>query len=42
MSAAHRQTTPLMRFALLLGALLTFLAGVQLFVLTDHTTDWFA
>jgi len=41
-SAAHRQTTPLMRFALLLGALLTFLAGVQLFVLTDHTTDWFA
>jgi len=31
-----------MRFALILGALLTFLAGVQLFVLTDRTADWFA
>ena len=33
---------PLMRLALILGAVLTFVAGVQLFVLTDHTADWFA
>lgn len=42
MSTNYRQTVPLMRFALLLGAILTFLSGVQLFVLTDYTADTFA
>ncbi len=37
-----RQTNGLMRFALLLGSVLTFLSGVQLFVLTDRTADFFA
>lgn len=41
-SAGFRRTIPLMRFALLLGAILTFLSGVQLYVLTDHTADFFA
>lgn len=31
-----------MRFALLLGAILTFLSGIQLFVLTDRTSEFFA
>ncbi|NQV05007.1 hypothetical protein HQ535_00520 [bacterium] len=31
-----------MRFALILGAVLTFLSGIQLFVLTGHTADFFA
>lgn len=38
----YRQTNGLMRFALLLGAILTLLSGTQLFVLTDHTDDLFA
>lgn len=38
----YRQTNALMRFALILGAILTFFSGVQLFVLTDHTADLFA
>ena len=38
----QRRTVPLMRFALLLGAILTFLSGVQLFLLTDSTEDTFA
>ena len=38
----YRQTNGLMRFALLLGAILTFLSGTQLFVLTDHTDNLFA
>lgn len=42
MSTNYRQTIPLMRFALLLGAILTLLSGVQLFVLTDYTADTFA
>ncbi len=42
MPPTYRQTIPLMRFALLLGAILTFLSGFQLFVLTDSTEDTFA
>lgn len=42
MPTESRQTIPLMRFALLLGAILTFLSGVQLFVLTDRTERFFA
>lgn len=42
MTQTNRQTNGLMRFALILGATLTFLSGVQLFVLTDHTADLFA
>lgn len=42
MTSHYRQTIPVMRFALLLGAILTFLSGVQLFVLTDYTEDFFA
>jgi hypothetical protein len=38
----YRQTNGLMRFALLLGAMLTFLSGTQLYVLTDHTENLFA
>jgi len=36
------RTLPIMRLALLLGALLTFAAGVQLFVLTAWTDRYFA
>lgn len=42
MSTTDRPTIPLMRFALLLGAVLTFASGLQLYVLTDHTDDFFA
>ncbi len=42
MPQTHRRTIGLMRFALILGAVLTFLSGVQLFVLTDRTADLFA
>lgn len=42
MNEPFRQTLPLMRFALILGAILTFLSGVQLFVLTEHTEESFA
>jgi hypothetical protein len=42
MTEPFRQTVPLMRFALILGATLTFLSGFQLFVLTDFTDDTFA
>ncbi|MGB4336710.1 MAG: hypothetical protein WBJ41_17910, partial [Chromatiaceae bacterium] len=42
MSVTNRLTLPLMRFALLLGALLTFISGVQLFMLTERTADYFA
>ena len=42
MDTSYRQTGPLMRFALFLGAALTFVSGVQLFVLTDRTEDLFA
>lgn len=42
MTQTYRQANGLMRFALILGATLTFLSGVQLFVLTDHTADLFA
>lgn len=42
MSQSYRPVIPLMRFALILGAILTFLSGVQLFVLTDRTADLFA
>jgi hypothetical protein len=38
----YRPVLPVMRFALILGAILTFLSGVQLFVLTDRTADLFA
>jgi len=40
--ASFRQTTALMRFALLLGAFLTFVTGVQLVVLTSRTAEFFA
>ncbi|MFP3915507.1 MAG: hypothetical protein ACLFWM_11580 [Actinomycetota bacterium] len=42
MTQDYRPTGPLMRFALILGAVLTFLSGVQLFGLTDSTADTFA
>ncbi len=42
MDSTYRQTQPLMRFALILGSILTFLSGVQLFVLTNSTADLFA
>lgn len=42
MTARHSQTTALMRFALILGAVLTLLCGIQLFALTGHTADFFA
>jgi hypothetical protein len=42
MATTYRQTIPVMRFALILGAILTFLSGVQLFVLTEFTADAFA
>lgn len=42
MNRSYRQTNALMRFALILGAILTFFSGVQLFVFTDHTADLFA
>jgi hypothetical protein len=42
MIQSSRQTNGLMRFALILGAVLTFLSGVQLFVLTDRTASLFA
>lgn len=42
MTADNRQTLPLMRLALLLGVILTFLSGIQLFVLTESTADTFA
>lgn len=42
MTQTVRQTIPLMRFALILGATLTFLSGFQLFVLTEFTEDTFA
>jgi hypothetical protein len=41
-SDGYRQTTALMRFALILGAVLTFFTGVQLFVLTERTDELFA
>lgn len=37
-----RTVVPLMRFALGVGAFLVFLAGAQLFVLTERTDHWFA
>src|SRR5438552_4484959 len=37
-----RRVVPLMRVALGVGAFLVFLAGVQLFVLTNRTEHWFA
>jgi hypothetical protein len=40
--AGIREVVPLMRVALGIGALLVFLAGLQLFVLTEHTGHWFA
>ena len=42
MNTSYRLTRPLMRFALILGAVLTCLSGVQLFVLTERTADFFA
>lgn len=38
----YRLTLPLTRFVLIAGAILTFLAGIQLFVLSDDTADYFA
>lgn len=38
----YRLTLPLTRFVLVAGAVLTFLAGIQLFVLSDYTADYFA
>lgn len=37
-----RLTLPLTRFVLIAGALLTLLAGIQLFVLGDNTADYFS
>jgi hypothetical protein len=37
-----RRTTGLVRVALAVGVVLTFVAGVQLFVLTDRTGEYFA
>jgi hypothetical protein len=42
MNDSYRQSQPLMRFALILGATLTLISGVQLYVLTDRTDDLFA
>jgi hypothetical protein len=39
---SYRRTLPLMRFVLLAGAVLTFLAGIQLFVLSDRTAEYFS
>lgn len=35
-------TLPLTRFVLIAGSALTFLAGIQLFILSDHTADYFS
>ena len=42
MTDTYHLTLPLTRFVLIAGAILTFLAGVQLFVLSDYTADYFA
>ncbi len=42
MTDTYQVTLPLMRFVLIAGAILTFLAGIQLFVLSDITADYFA
>ncbi len=42
MTTTFRPTIPIMRFALVLGSILTFLSGIQLFVLTSFTEDTFA
>ena len=38
----YQMTLPLTRFVLIAGAALTFLAGIQLFVLSDHTAEYFS
>ena len=40
--AGYKQQVPLMRAALYLGSFLVFLAGIQLFVLTERTDHYFA
>lgn len=42
MSTGYRRTVPLMRFVLILGAVLTLASGFQLYVLTNHTDEFFA
>src|SRR5215470_9731581 len=41
-NGGYRATNRLMRFVLILGAVLTLISGTQLFVLTDHTAEFFA
>lgn len=38
----YRASLPLTRFVLIAGSALTFLAGIQLFVLSDNTAEYFA
>ena len=38
----YQVTLPLTRFVLIAGSALTFLAGIQLFVLSDHTAQYFS
>lgn len=38
----YQVTLPLTRFVLIAGSALTFLAGIQLFVLSDHTAEYFS
>lgn len=42
MTPTYQVTLPLTRFVLIAGSALTFLAGIQLFVLSDHTAEYFS
>jgi hypothetical protein len=42
MTGGYRATGPLFRFVFASGGILSFLAGIQLFVLADRTDDFFA
>ena len=42
MTPRYQVTLPLTRFVLIAGAALTLLAGIQLFVLSDHTAEFFS
>lgn len=42
MTPSYQATLPLTRFVLIAGAALTFLAGIQLFVLIGYTAEHFS